>query len=142
MDKQTIAERMFDGAYAENNLTEQLVEAGMVDFEDLGFDEYDNSLEIHGVPDDFRLSEAMQLIIYTAGFTRCYVNHVNNWETHYGWKHGEDFKLSDGWRVSYLSKRNDGSIGILVENTVDGWPKEWFDTEYVKIIEKDPKNVQ
>ncbi len=129
----TIAERLFDSSSARAELEDQLEETG-VEFTKIGWDWYDNSLEIYGVPDEARLSEAQQRICHAAGFSKVYVNHAgkDRWETHYGFK-GAEFKVSKGWRVSYPHKRDDGSKDIWVEEHIAGWPAEWFKTGYVKI---------
>lgn len=134
-DQRSIAQRMFDGAEAESELEVQLYEAGLKDFDRLGWDWYDCSLEIYGVPADFRLPEDMQRICHAAGFAKVYVNHVDKWETHYDWKHDAPFTVSKGWRVSYPHKRNDGSKDIWVEAHIPGWPQEWFASGYVKVKE-------
>ena len=128
-DEKEISERMFDGGFAESELSESLYEAH-VKYKTLGWDWYDNSLELHGVADDYRLSEEVQKIIYDAGFSKIYVNHENKWETHYN--HGGN---KNGWRVSYPHKRGENESGILVEEPVKSWPKEWFDTGYA-IVKK------
>ena len=127
----SIAERMFAGSDAESELDVQLYEAG-VQWERSGFDWYDCSLELYGVPPDYRLSADVQRIIHAAGFAKVYVNHEDKWETHYSWPVGA-FKEAKGWRVSYPHKRNDGTTGIWVEDFLPSWPKEWFDTGYALI---------
>lgn len=127
-----LARMMFDGSGAEAELEARLYDAGMTEFDRLGWDEYDCSLEIYGVPAEFRLTEDMQRICHDAGFATVFVNHVDKWETHYNFR-GEEFKLSKGWRVSYPHKRNDGSKDIWVEGIIPNWPSEWFKTGYVKV---------
>ncbi len=130
--KTSIAQRLFDGSNAESELEEKLDEAG-VKYEKLGFDYYDQSLELYDVPSDYRLSAEAQAIIHEAGFAMVYVNHLDKWETHYTFDSGE-FKPKDGWRVSYPHKRSDGTAGILVEKPIPRWPQEWFDSGYAKVI--------
>lgn len=128
----TIAARIFDGAEAQFELDRQLEAAGAV-FERTTWDDYDNSLELKDVPPEHRLSVEAQRVIHAAGFTKVYVNHVDKWETHYGWKYGEEFAESKGWRVSYPHKRGPEEKGIWVEAFIEGWPKDWFDSGYVLI---------
>lgn len=128
----SLAERIFDGFGAESELETQLYEAGMTEFERLGHDWYDCSLEIYGAPPAFRLSEEMQRICFDAGFAKVYVNHTDKWETHYNF--GKEFKMAWGWRVSYPHKRGD-TAGIWVEAPVPGSPVEWFKTGYAKVKE-------
>ncbi len=115
-----LAERLFDGAYAKAEVENLLDNIG-VPYEEIGWDAYDNSLEIREVPPDYRLSKEALKIILGAGFLKIYVNHTDKWETHY----------PSGWRVSYPHKRRVDTVGIWVEEVVTTWPKEWFETGYV-----------
>ena len=126
----TISERMFDGFFAKSELGEQLE----IEYERIGFDHYDNSLELYGVPPDARLTEEEQKAIHSAGFSKCFVNHTDKWETHYGF-HAAEFKPAKGWRVSYPHKRGEGEKGILLEADVPSWPRDWFETGYCKIVD-------
>ena len=100
--EKSLADQLFDADHLEIELEEKLVDAG-IECTKLGWDSYDCSLEIYGVPNDLRLSPEAQKLIYTAGFRSAYVNHLDKWETHYHWD--KDFTLSKGWRVSYPHKR-------------------------------------
>lgn len=121
----TIANRLFESSrirgHAEGDLSDALEAAG-IPFDDYGWDSYDGSLELKGVPDDFRLSSEQQTAIYKMGFAKVYVNHINKWETHY----------PGAWRVSYPHRRGDDGK-IWVEKRVAGWPADWFETGYVEI---------
>ena len=128
----SLAERLFAGAFAESELEEKLSDAG-VTFERLGWDHYDCSVEIYGVPAAYRLPEEAQRVIHAAGFVKAYINHEDKWETHYDFKPREKFEPSKGWRVSYPHKRGEDERGIWVEEFIPGWPKDWFDTGYVLI---------
>ena len=123
----TVASRIFDGDYAQGELEEALDEAG-VKRSRIGWDSYDQSIELYGVAADYRLSIEAQKAIHGAGFTQAYVNHVDEWETHYRFKPDEPFAESKGWRVSYPHKRSGTETGIWVEQIVDGWPKDWFES--------------
>lgn len=123
---------IFDGREARNALEADLYEAG-AQFDGMGFDSYDNSIELYEVPRDYRMDETVQRILFDAGFSIAYVNHEDKWETHYRWDVGQDFKVSKGWRVSYPQKRGEGEKGIWVEKPIDSWPKEWFDTGYAVV---------
>jgi hypothetical protein len=129
MDKKKIAEIMFEGERAKIALEDSLFDIG-VPFEELGFDDYDCSLELFDVDDEYRLSVEAQKLIYDAGFIKVYMNHKNKWETHYTFL-SAPFKEVEGWRVSYPSKRGKEEKGIWVEKIVDGWPKDWLETGYV-----------
>lgn len=128
----TIAHRLFDGDMAKSELEDKLTEAG-VPCDHIGWDYYDISLEIYEVPNDYRLSPEAQKVIFDTGFIKVYVNHLDKWETHYTWS-SDEFVYQPGWRVSYPHKRADGTSGILVEKPVDSWPKDWFETGYVKVV--------
>jgi len=109
-------ERLFDGSAAESEIEDCLSDAGVL-FEKIGWDYYDNSLELYEVQPDYRLSDEAKKIIQDAGFSICYVNHTDKWETHYG--SGNEWK---GWRVSYPHKRDDGDTTIWLEEPVASWP--------------------
>lgn len=139
-----LASRIFDGDNAKYELEDKLYEA-KVPYKRTGFDDYDCSIELYDVPADYRLSEEAQKIISEAGFVTCFVNHVDKWETHYNFietEKGPDGKYVSkpkelpikGWRVSYPHKR-DGKDdkGIMVEEVVETWPPEWFETGYVTV---------
>lgn len=59
---------------------------------DFGYDYYDESLEIYGINNDTRLTEAEALKLLELGFGIIYVNHKDGFETHYsrsnltGWR--------------------------------------------------------
>lgn len=127
-----IAQRIFDGSHAQGELEDALYAAG-AKFETMGWDDYDCSLELYGVPSECRLSIEAQSAVHAAGFCKAYVNHKDKWETHYIFNPREPFKESKGWRVSYPHKRGEGEKGIWVEEVIDGWPKEWFETGYAAV---------
>ena len=108
--------RLFDGTAAESILEEQLEDAGVL-YKSIGWDHYDNSIELYGVPSKYRLDDKAIEVIRNAGFAIAFVNHVDKWETHYaasrGWK---------GWRVSYPHKRKDGDDTIWLEEDP---PESW-----------------
>lgn len=120
----TLSERLFEASRAEGDVGEILGESG-IEFDHLGWDSYDNSLEIHGVAVDFRCSSEQLKLVWNMGFTKLYVNHIDKWETHYRVEGS-----TKGWRVSYPHKRDDGQPGIYLEEIVSTWPKKWFDTGY------------
>ena len=130
-----IASRLYDAHYAESELENQLEQAG-AEFEGLGWDWYDHSIELHGVTPDYRLSEEAQKIIHKAGFSTAFVNHTDKWETHYHFNPNGKFKESKGWRVSYPHKRGEGEKGIWVEEVCQTWPKDWFDSGYCIVKSK------
>lgn len=116
---------------AQAKFEDALMHAGLT-FERIGWDWYDNSLEIYDVPPEERLSEAAQKVIFDAGFSIAFVNHTDKWETHYTWR--GDFKGRPGWRVRYGHKMTPTQEGIEVESAPPSWPKEWFKSGYAKIV--------
>jgi hypothetical protein len=103
-----------------------LLQKAAVPFNRIGWDYYDGSLEIYGVPSEWRMDADLQRTLWDEGFSKVYVNHigVEHWETHYSF--GREFESSSGWRVSYPHKRDDGSKQIWVEERVRSWPRKWF----------------
>ncbi len=130
----TLADRIFESRRAESELETQLEELG-VPYEYIGWDDYDCSLELKGVANDYRLTKEAWSAIKAAGFAKVYVNHLDKWETHYTFSDSKEF--DDGWRVSYPHKRKDGTANILVEKHIPNWPQEWFETGDVKIQKKE-----
>ena len=138
--KANLAGRLFDEQFVaekdEEELTQRLRNAGM-NFERLGWDHYDCSVELHEVPPDFRLTPEMQRVIHEVGFAIAYLNHTDKWETHYSSHPMKEFQPSKGWRVSYPQKRGPKEKGIWVEEVITTWPSEWFTSGYAVI--KKPK---
>ncbi len=103
-----IAESFFAHTRKQNDFEDALCEGGL-NFNGIGWDDYDCSLEIYEVPDDMRLSESLQRFIFESGFIRAYVNHSDAWETHYSWWNTgtrmPEFKVQDGHRVKYPNKK-------------------------------------
>lgn len=128
----SIAERMFDGVTAENELEVLLADAG-VKFERLGWDFYDCSVELHGVPPDDRLSSDVQRIVRDAGFMTAYVNHNDGWETHYTWK-GAEFAPVRGWRRHMVHEDQPGPSGVIGFKVmrISYWPDTWNGTRLEK----------
>lgn len=133
----SISERLFACTYAEAELTDLLEEAG-AQFDTLSWDHYDNSLELHGVPETYRLSPEVQRVIHSAGFATAFVNHVDKWETHYHFDPRKEFKESKGWRVSYGHERKDGTNITWVEEWPAGWDEKM--RQNGSVIVKEPKS--
>ena len=110
-----LAEAMFRFYDVKSDFTDRLCTAGFGNYSgDIWGDDYDNSIEFGQVDPDARLTEEQQRIIFDEGFTLCFVNHTDGWETHYSWKHA-DFKPHRGWR----RKRTDKGF------TINYWPESW-----------------
>ncbi len=136
MSDPKIADRLFDGARAESELEDALTSAGAL-FELLGWDEYDTSLEVRGVPAEYRLSIDAQRVIHGAGFLVAFLNHADEWETHYRFDPAREFVEVKGWRVSYPFKRKDQSdTSIWIEEIVPTWPKDWMETGYCRVVSR------
>lgn len=125
------AEEMFAYNIALSAFEDKLTYAdtGLSDYDKLGADEYDMSLEIYGVPDDDRLSHDGVEMILGEGFDKIYVNHTDGWETHYSTRN------KTGWR------RKRTSEGFLISHWPEGWgdPETgrnagWLVSGYMKII--------
>lgn len=120
---------------AETAFSDALVNAGFGDFEEIGGDDYDNSIEFHGTENVARMNEAAQRIIFDAGFSIAFVNHKDGWETHYSWSYGKPFAASRGWR----RLKREG--GFDISYWPEGWThKEWLETGYMRIVPEDSIN--
>ena len=128
MNKKSLAQKIWDGQTARIILEDQFMnlnpELPDIDF---SFDEYDSSVEIDGLPDEFRLNKDSWRMFKEADFTVIYLNHKNGWETHYHTK-----KYMNGWRVHYC-RENGQAQSIEVEEFPKSWPEEWLKTGYVQI---------
>lgn len=112
------------------NMTEaqSLFEDGLMDiigvdsYDTIGWDHYDSSLELYKCPPDMRLSpKALEYVFETHGFQKIYVNHTDDWETHYS------ENLRRGWR----RKTREGG-GFYISYLPEGW-KEIDMTRYTII---------
>ena len=101
----------------------------LVEFDRIGWDHYDNSIEIYGVSPDTRLSEAAQNFLRESGFSIAFVNHSDGWETHYSRLQDSPSK---GWRRRWVSD-NDVTTDRQVGGGDPGyyeiseWPDSWGD---------------
>lgn len=125
---------------AENEFDEQVfaTQPGF-DWQRTTTDDYDSSIEFHGVPNNTRMTEALQKLCYDHGFAQCWLNHDDGWETHYAWPRDGGFKPSEGWRKrQWKRKLPDGSPDkegkIEVEEFPASWPREWLESGYVTIV--------
>jgi hypothetical protein len=85
----TLAEQLFKGTSVEQEIEMQLDEFA-VPFDHIGWDDYDQSIEIYGVENDYRLSPEVFEFLKTCGFVVAYVNHKDGWETHYDLRWGHE----------------------------------------------------
>lgn len=68
----------------ESQLEEKLAETTPeIEYDKFGYDAYDSSIEIYGVPVGTELTPEQQQLFSDAGFHRVFVNHVDRSETHY-----------------------------------------------------------
>lgn len=93
------SEACFEFSALRSEFEDELLEAGLADFVRLGWDYYDNSIEIYGVPNDELLPEAAQKLIFDAGFSIAYVNYKNGFERHYHFEVGKPFEPQSGHRT-------------------------------------------
>lgn len=115
------------------------------DFDRLGTDDYDASLEIIGASNDWRLTDRQQRYLANAGFHKVYVNHEDGWETHYGLR-GE--LPARGWRRRYVSDPSTTTDRVVLGEPNPGyyeisyWPEgwntpataDWLSTGYMRIV--------
>lgn len=117
---------------------EDALEEVVGEFEGIGHDDYDQSLEIYGAPENTRLSEAAQRLIRDAGFGKVYLNHGpkgklgedgGRWETHYTF-HDQELPVR-GWRRRYVSDPASKHDRVIMGNPDPGyweisyWPEGW-----------------
>lgn len=88
------SDTMFQYHRDESVFTDAICDADFGEFNRVGGDSYDNSIEFYEVTDDFRINEAAQRIIFEAGFSRCWTNHHDGSEWYYSW--GEEFRYTEG----------------------------------------------
>lgn len=110
METKDLADNIFSGMRARCILEDEFMEphSELHDFK-FGFDDYDGSLEIYGVPEDFRLNEHSYNLFKDTGFCIVFVNHSpigedrnKYWQTHYTFSIGKSYQ--DYWRVNYKEK--------------------------------------
>lgn len=74
----------FEFAYAQSDFEDTLCDLTGGDWTRIGWDDYDNSLEIYECANDMTLSdEALNFILVTSGFSQVWCNHKDGYETHY-----------------------------------------------------------
>lgn len=118
-------------AAAEQELIEGL-RANDVPFEKIGYDWYDQSLELYGVPPDYRLTDEAHACIADCGFVKVFVNHTDFWETHYNFR---PLANRYGWRSCSPHRRKDGTDEWWLEEE----PREVFPCPY-KVFPKTTPN--
>lgn len=126
---------------AKDKFETALSDAG-VEYDHIGGDWYDNSLEIYGVAPDWRPSDAVQKLCLEAGFSKVYANHDDGWETHFPGVQGHHTY----WRRRYVSDPSATTTNVLagppnpgyfeISYWPDGWDKQrgWLDTGYMRIV--------
>lgn len=110
-----------------SSFEDELHDLNVGDYDSLGYDGYDSSIEFYGCEDVMRLTPEQQRVVIRAGFLKAYVNHRDGWQTHYSF--GKEGQPVRGWR----RKSVDG--GFLISYWPDAWSnKEWLETGYMKIV--------
>lgn len=107
------------------------------DYDRLGTDYYDMSLEIYGAVNDWRLNEAQQRYLFDAGFSCIYVNHKDEWQTHYSG--GGELPVR-GWRRRYVSDPTADTTRVLagpedngyyeISHRPEGWASPMIDEDF------------
>lgn len=129
----TFASSIWEFQRKQCDFEEALEEAGFVSgehYKRIGWDEYDCSIEFHGVKNDARLSAELQRIIYNGGFIKAYVNHEDGWETHYTWKGGH-FEPVRGWRRHMVHEDTPSASGVIMfkKMKISYLPDTWRSTQ-------------
>ena len=126
------AAAMFEYHLAEARFQSDLSEVGFMDYEYISGDSYDNSIEIYGANNDARMTEDQQRVVFDAGFSTVFVNHLDGWETHYNWKQERSFKVARGWRRRRIEK------GFEISFWPESWDHpscaEWLANGYMTIV--------
>ena len=124
----SIAGKLWSANFMFNRFEEQLDHL-VGEFERLGHDHYDQSLEIRETANDARLSEDAQRLIRDAGFCKAYVNHLDGWETHYSF--GDRTLPVRGWRRRYVREPTSAYDRVIAGDPDPGyweisyWPEGW-----------------
>ena len=143
------AENRLDIDLAKIRLADKLVRAGLVTslYDGIGGDWYDNSIELYNCVPGLRLTEEMQKVIFDEGFRRAYVNHTDDWETHYNWD--REFTKQRGWRRRWVLDPKVETTNLIGEPfaasnagyyEISYWPtgwkgsEDWLKTGYMRIV--------
>lgn len=139
----TFAQEWWDFRERQSEWEEGLYDLiGEFDFDKLGTDGYDCSLEIYKASDDLRLSAEAQAYCRDAGFGKVYVNHKDGWQTHYSELYDAELPLR-GWR-----RKTNPKGGFFISYWPEGWNTErtadWLKTGYMTIVpdKLDPSALQ
>lgn len=87
-------------------------------------DYYDNSIEFKDLQPEERLNAEACKYLHDNGFSICFLNHSDGWETHYS-----SLPTNKEWRIRYNDKH--GGDGILVENEL---PKSWIGSVNAAVV--------
>jgi hypothetical protein len=138
-EKISISKKLFDAIGAEGQIVDYLMDEFDCDF-DLGWDEYDTSLEIKGVPDSFELSIPHQEWFLHAGFSKIYVNKKTICDTYSFWDYKENEKCFPA-KIAAASLRGPRSEYVFLVSTIRRLQSELAaanaraESEYAKGIE-------
>ena len=114
----TLSDKLFEMGNIEGQIEDFLYNSSPnLDFTKLGWDDYDCSLEVFGVPKDYVPEKEALNKWAELGFSTIYLTHTDKWETHCTFR--EEGVTT--WRVSYPHKRKDGTPEIFVEERVESW---------------------
>jgi hypothetical protein len=123
------AEQAFAFDIVKSTFEDRLLELADVagdDWESLGWDEYDASLEIYGCTPNLRLPQVAQDFIFGEGFDKIYVNHTDEWETHYN---------TPGTETPWRRKRMENG-GFEINFVPESWKPvsdDWLKSGYVTV---------
>lgn len=140
MTEQTLAEKWWANSAVVNEIEEGLWENEPTgfDFQTIRTDNYDSSIEIDGVPADYRLTQDQSDWLKKCGFDKIYVNHTDGWETHYS------PGSTNGWRRRYVSDPEAKTTNVIAgppnpgyfetNHFPKGFPKDWLKTGYFRVV--------
>ncbi len=136
MDRLPFAQVKYSGDARQEEFEQEIItiQEGL-DFNRITCDEYDNSIEFYEVPNDVRLTPKALEFIKSEGFSLCWLNHVDGWETSYNLTKDPP----KGWRKrQWKRKLPDGSpdpSGLIeLEEHCPTWPKEWYESGYARVV--------
>lgn len=134
----SLAAKWWEAMAVESAISDGIFERGCEDFDSIGGDDYDNSIEIYGAGVDVRLSaECVEWLLGEAGFSKIYLNHTDGWQTHYPAQRGY-------WRRRYVSDPTATTTNVIagppnpgyfeVSYMPDGFPAAWLESGYMRVV--------
>ncbi len=104
-----------------------------LDYARLTCDPYDNSIEFYEVPNDVRLTSNAVAFLKAEGFSMCWLNHADGWETLYHLANGTAWRKRQ-WKRKLADGSPDPSGLIELEERCESWPVDWYESGYVTVV--------